>query len=184
LEHYILAICFDFGDTLVDEGTEVKNERQVTLQGDLIPGACQMLSELHARGYRLAIVSDGPVGSVDNVLRDHNLLVPFDAFAISEVLGVEKPNPRMFSHALDQLGIAPVDYGRTIMVGNNLSRDVKGANELGMVSVFLDWSPRYPKTPIDASEVPTHTIKMPLDLLSLVERLEENHDCRKGQEDP
>ena len=178
MKRYVLAICFDFGDTLVDEATEVKNERQVTLQGDLIPGTGQMLRELHTRGYRLAIVSDGPVGSVDNVLWDHGLLDLFDAIVISEALGVEKPNPRMFAHALDQLGIASEDYRRTIMVGNNLSRDVKGANELGMVSVHLDWSPRYPKTPIDTSEIPAHTIKMPLDLLSVVEHLEGNHNRR------
>ncbi len=181
MERYILAICFDFGDTLVDEATEVKNERQVTLHGDLIPGAAQMLRELHTRGYRLAIVSDGPVGNVDNVLWDHGLLDLFEAFAISEALGVDKPDPRMFVHALDQLGIAPEDYRRTLMVGNNLSRDVKGANGLGMISVFLDWSPRYPRMPGDTSEVPAHTIKMPLDLLSLVEHLEENHGPRQGR---
>ncbi|HSR29883.1 MAG TPA: HAD family hydrolase [Anaerolineae bacterium] len=183
MEHHIAAICFDFGDTLVDEATEVKNERQVTLQGDLIPGVDQMLRDLHSRGYRLAIVSDGPVGNVDNVLRSHGLLDLFEAFAISETVGVDKPNPLMFLHALDQLGIGAENYGRTVMVGNNLSRDVKGANEMGMVSVFLDWSPRYPKLPTDASEVPAHTIQMPLDLLPLVERLEENHHFREGQGD-
>jgi putative hydrolase of the HAD superfamily len=181
LEHHIAAICFDFGDTLVDEGTEVKNEQQVTLCGDLIPGADQMLRDLRTQGYRLAIVSDGPVGNVENVLRDYDLLGLFDAFAISEAVGVEKPDPRIFIHALDRLGIAPEDYGRTMMVGNNLSRDVKGANGLGMLSVFLNWSPRYPKAPVDRSEVPLHTIRMPLDLLPLVEQLEENHNHRQGR---
>jgi len=181
LKHHILAICFDFGDTLVDEATEIKNEQQVTQQGDLIPGAGQMLRELHGQGYRLAIVSDGPVGNVDNVLRAKDLVDLFEDFAISELLGVEKPDSRMYTYVLDHLGIAPEEYHRTIMVGNNLSRDVKGANRLGMISVFLDWSPRYPKTPADASEIPTHTIKMPLDLLSLVSDLEDNHDRREGQ---
>jgi HAD superfamily hydrolase (TIGR01549 family) len=182
LKRHILAICFDFGDTWVDESTEIKNERQVTQRGDLIPGAAHMLRELHRRGYRLAIVSDGPVGNVDNVLRDQGLVDLCEAFAISEVLGVEKPDPRMFRYVLDQLGIAPGDYDRTVMVGNNLSRDVKGANELGMISVFLDWSPRYPKKPLDASEIPTHAIKMPLDLLSLVEHLEDGYGQSDGQE--
>jgi putative hydrolase of the HAD superfamily len=183
LKHHILAICFDFGDTLVDEATEVKDERQVTLRGDLIPGADQMLRDLHTRGYRLAIVSDGPVGNVENVLRAYDLFDLFEVYAISAILGMEKPDPRIFLHALDYLGIAAEDYGRTVMVGNNLSRDVKGANGLGMLSVFLDWSPRYPRVPADASEVPLHTIKMPLDLLPLVEQLEENHNPREGQVD-
>ena len=39
MSHYILAICFDFGDTLVDEGSEVKDDTLTTLSGDLIPGA-------------------------------------------------------------------------------------------------------------------------------------------------
>lgn len=183
MDRYLLAICFDFGDTLVDEATEIKNERQVTLHGDLIPGAAQMLRDLRGRGYRLAIVSDGPVGSVDNVLGDEGLLDLFEAFAISEALGVDKPDPRMFVHVLDQLGIAREDYCRTIMVGNNLGRDVKGANGVGMISVFFDWSPRYPRMPVDVAEVPVHTIKKPLDLLSLVERLEDNHDHRESQGD-
>lgn len=183
MDPYLPAICFDFGDMLVDEANEVKHEWQVTLHDDLIPGAAQTLRGLHARGYRLAIVADNPVGSMDNVLRDQGLLDLIEAFAISEALGVDKPDPRMFAHALVQLGIAREDYCRTIMVGNNLGRDVKGANGVGMISVFFDWSPRYPRMPVDVAEVPVHTIKKPLDLLSLVDRLEENHDHRESQGD-
>jgi putative hydrolase of the HAD superfamily len=58
------------------------------------------------------------------------------------------------------------------MVGNYLERDVKGANALGMISVWLDWGPRRPKVPADASEVPAFTIRQPLELLQVVEQLE------------
>lgn len=182
MERHLLAICFDFGDTLVDEATEVKNERNMTLEAESIPGTDQLLREVYAQGYRLAIVSDGPVGNVDRVLADHGLLELFDSLAISEALGVNKPDPRMFVHALDQLGIDRGEYGRTIMVGNNLARDVKGANSVGMISVWLDWSPRYARVPGDPSEVPHHTINMPLDLPALVERLEQGHDGPETQE--
>jgi putative hydrolase of the HAD superfamily len=64
------------------------------------------------------------------------------------------------------------------MVGNYLSRDVKGANEVGLISVWLDWAPRRPKVPADPSEVPQYTIKMPLDLLPLIETLEAEHEAR------
>ena len=178
MSHYILAICFDFGDTLVDEGSEVKDDTLTTLSGDLIPGADRVVRELKRRGYPLALVADGKANSYYNVLTQHGLYDLFDAFAVSEQLGVEKPHPRMFVHALEQLGIAREDYGRTVMVGNYLSRDVKGANGVGMISVWLDWAPRRPKVPADPSEVPQHTIKTPLDLLPLIEALEREHEAK------
>ena len=172
MDSKILAVCFDFGDTLVDEATEVKDETDTTLQAELIPGAEEVVRELKRRGYKLALVADGRPGTYRNVLSQHGLYELFDAFAISEDLGTEKPDSLMFVHALDQLGIPANDYGRTIMVGNYLERDIKGANALGMISVWLDWAPRRPKIPKDESEIPRFTIKMPAELLQLLEKLE------------
>ncbi len=168
----LLAICFDFGDTLCDEATEVKDETGTTLRADLIPGSVEVLHALKRRGYRLALVADGRPGTYTNVLGEHGVLDLFDVLTISEQLGCEKPDARMFVHTLAALGIAPADCGRTMMVGNHLARDVKGANQVGMISVWLDWAPRRPKTPADPSEAPRYTIKAPLELLALVDCLE------------
>jgi HAD superfamily hydrolase (TIGR01549 family) len=175
MAQHILAICFDCGDTLVDEGTEIKDEHEVTQRAELIPGASETVRALKRRGYRLALVADGPTGTFRNVLPAHGLWDLFDAFAISDEVGVEKPAAPMFHHALHQLRIAPTEYGRVLMVGNNLARDVKGANDLGMISVWLDWAPRRPKVPADASEVPHYTIREPMQLLALVDELESRH---------
>ena len=180
MSHHILVICFDFGDTLIDEATEVKDETLTTLRADLIPGADSLVRELKRRGYRLALVADGRPGTYRNVLAQHDLYDLFDAVAISELVGVQKPDRRMFTHALDQLGIAEDDYGRTVMVGNYLERDVRGANAVGMISVWLDWAPRRPKVPADSSEVPQHTIHAPLDLLPLIDSLEREFKDRDG----
>ena len=172
MANYVLAVCLDCGDTLADEATEIKDETGTTLRAELIPGAAGMVRGLRQRGYKLALVADGPTGTFRNVLTQHNLYGCFDAFAISREMGVSKPHPRMFTHALAQLGIARQDYGRTVMVGNHLARDVKGANDVGMISVWLDWAPRRPKVPAGESEVPQHVIKVPLDLLRVLESLE------------
>lgn len=169
---YILAVCFDFGDTLVDEASEVKDATQTSLSGELIPGAGELLHELRRRGYQLALVADGRPGTYINVLSQHGLYGLFETFAISELLGTAKPDARMFMHALQALGIEPVHYPRTVMVGNRLERDVKGANAVGMVSVWLDWSPRYVKQPADAGERPSFTIHRPMELLPVLEQLE------------
>ena len=173
MSRYLLAICLDSGDTLVDEATEVKDAHGVTQRAELIPGAYELVLALKQRGYPLALVADGPTGTFRNVLPAHGLWDAFDAFAISGEVGVEKPDARMFRAALDQLGIAPAEYGRTLMLGNYLARDIKGANALGMISVWLDGAPRRPKIPVDASERPHYTIKQPLDLLPLLDELEQ-----------
>ena len=162
-----LAICLDYGDTLIDEGSELKDS-EISLRADLIPGADRLLHELKRRGFALALVADGPQASFVNNLGPYGLYELFDAYAISEHVGVEKPHPAIFHHALQQLGVAPADYGRVVMVGNNLERDIKGANFLGMCSVWLDWAPRRSKIPADASEQPMFTIKTPLGLLDLL----------------
>jgi FMN phosphatase YigB (HAD superfamily) len=172
MTHRILAVFLDSGDTLVDEATEVRNDTDIVIEADLIPGAAGMVHELKRRGYRLALVADGYTASFQNILGQHGLYDLFDVHAISDAIGVYKPHPDMFCYALQALGIEEADYGRVMMVGNHLARDIKGANELGILSVWLDWSPRRPKAPQDESERPRYTIKQPMDLCHLLDQIE------------
>ena len=55
MTRYLLALCFDFGDTLVDEATEVKDETLVTLRAELIPGAGQLVRLLKEQGYKTGL---------------------------------------------------------------------------------------------------------------------------------
>ena len=167
----IRAVFLDCGDTLVDEGTEEK-VGDVSLRASLIPGADALMHALKARGYALALVADGPAATFRNNLGPYQLYDLFDAYAISEEVGAHKPDAAMFLRALEQLAIPPAEYSRVVMVGNHLGRDIKGANALGLISVWLDWAPRRHKVPVDASETPDFTIKMPLELLDVLDRLE------------
>ncbi len=47
----------------------------------------------------------------------------------SEEVGVEKPDPRIFSCALNKLGLAPF---AVIMIGDSLEKDIQGATLIGM----------------------------------------------------
>ncbi|RPJ40556.1 MAG: HAD family hydrolase [Chloroflexi bacterium] len=170
--HKVRAILLDSGDTIVDEGTEIKDTNRVVQKASLIPGAAETIRTLKGMGYPLALVADGPAGTFYNVLGHYGLLPLFDALAISGLVGVEKPDPRMFLYALEKLNIPPAAYGQVLMVGNHLARDIKGANQLGLLSVWLDWAPRRTKIPADPSEQPCYTIKTPLELLALVSTLE------------
>jgi len=167
-----LIIFTDVGDTIIDEGTEVRNEPGgVVLRADCIPGAKETMLRLHAEGYTIAMVADGLVESFHNTMAQNGLDHIFAAAVISEPLETHKPDPRMFRCAMDALGLADADKARVIMVGNNLERDVVGANRFGIASVHLAWSPRYRKEPQNAEETPDFRIGSPEELYELVTRL-------------
>ncbi len=165
------VIFLDCGDTLIDEATEVRDAHDVVVRAELIPGAARMVRTLHERGYRLAMVADGLAQSFKNMMTQHGLYDCFEAMIYSECVKSLKPHPRMFLAAAGAMELGPQDFGRIVMVGNNLKRDVRGANGVGMISVHLNWSPRYAKEPADELDIPRYTIREPMELVELVERL-------------
>ena len=165
------VLFFDCGDTLIDEGTEVKDEHGISLDAELIPGGDVLIRTLAERGYTMALVADGYTDTFKNLLGKYGLYDYFSAYAISQEVGVCKPDPRMFLKVLDDLQISEEGRDNVWMIGNNLARDIKGANRLGLVSVWLDWAPRRSKIPADQWEIPNHTVKTPLEIIDLLDLL-------------
>ncbi|MCK0470219.1 HAD family hydrolase [Halalkalibacter sp. APA_J-10(15)] len=168
-----LIILMDCGDTIIDESTEIRDKNEVVTSAKVIPHADEVVQELANQGYRLALVADGLAQSFKNMLTDHNIYDCFETMIYSETIKVRKPDARMFKAALGALDLSLDDRERVVMVGNNLSRDIRGANELGITSIFLDWSPRYTNKPENEQEKPDFTIHEPRQLLSLIEQLNE-----------
>lgn len=168
-----VIVFLDCGDTIIDEGTEVRDENEVVIKADIIPGADKMVKTLHEKGYTLALVADGKAQSFKNMLIQNGLYDYFTTMIYSECIKVLKPNVRMFKAAIGALDLNEDDHYRIVMVGNNLRRDIKGANEAGITSIYLDWSPRYTKEPRDESEQPDYTINEPVELIELVDKINE-----------
>jgi HAD superfamily hydrolase (TIGR01549 family) len=168
-----VALLFDLGDTLMVEETEVKDAGSTTLRAELAPGMAEALRDFKAAGYRLALVADSRPRTPENVLRQHGLYELFDVLAVSEIVGVSKPNPGIFRAALDALAIPEADYGRVVMVGNNLERDIAGANRLGLTSILFHLNDRRRTQPITPDEVPHYTVASAAELCDLIARLEE-----------
>ena len=163
----------DIGDTIIDEGTEIRDvPGGVVHRADCLPGAKETMLALYAQGYTIAMVADGLVQSFHNTMTQHGLGHIFAAKAISEAVGAEKPDARMFQAAMDQLGLTEADKPRILMIGNNLARDIAGANAFGIRSAFLRWSPRYRHTWESAAETPDYVLDAPDELPALLERLE------------
>jgi FMN phosphatase YigB (HAD superfamily) len=172
VQRHLLALLFDLGDTIMIEETEVKDAAGTTLRADLIPGMAEALLHFKARGYPLALVADSRPHTPANVLRQHGLYDLFDYLAVSEVVGVSKPDSRIFQAALESLGIARSDYSRVAMVGNNLERDIVGANHLGLISIFFHWNDRRRSQPLTEDERPRYTVASARELVARIEAAE------------
>jgi putative hydrolase of the HAD superfamily len=170
----VKAVFVDSGDTLIDEGSQVfeAGEPDLVLSAQAIAGAARLIAEIKARGYLLALVADGREESFVNVHTQLGLWESFDVRAISEIAGFLKPHPALFREAMAKLGLRETDAGGVVFFGNNLKRDIRGGNELGMTTVWLDWVDRYDKKPDGQIEQPDYVVKAPYDLLDVIERLE------------
>ncbi|MBO7663353.1 MAG: HAD hydrolase-like protein [Clostridia bacterium] len=167
-----LIIMTDIGDTVIDEGTEQRDAAGVVTRADCIPGARETYLALHQAGFSIVMVADGLVRSFHNTMEQHGLDGIFSAWIISEEVGEDKPSPRMFAAAMKAMGLTDQDKSRIIMVGNNVLRDIRGANRFGLHSVLIDWSKRRPfdeELPEDHAE---YRIHRPEELLPLAEKLE------------
>lgn len=114
------------------------------------PDAMTTLEALRRQGYRLGLVSNAADDADVQALVDKATLRKyFDVILTSAALGIRKPNPRIFHHALDALGIPAA---KAAMVGDNLGADILGARNAGM---FAIWVRRYADTPANRDHLDT-----------------------------
>jgi FMN phosphatase YigB (HAD superfamily) len=98
------------------------------------------LAALRDRGFQLGVVTNRLWGGKPFLegMGAFHLLSYFDAekMAISADLGLRKPTPEIYLHALRAHGVAPSE---AVMVGDSLPADVVGPQNLGMLTV---WKPK------------------------------------------
>ena len=103
----IAAYCDDYARTCVDE-------------------AKPTLEALHSR-YPMVLVSNF-YGNIDAVLSEFGIRHLFQGIIESSVVGVRKPDPRIFTLGTVALGLAPAD---TLVVGDSLRKDILPAESIG-----------------------------------------------------
>lgn len=168
-----LIIFTDSGDTMIDEESQIFDSRGIVTGAEFIPGAEQVLKSLYGEGYRIALVADGELESFRNVYRENGCGHCFEQWIVSETVGHQKPHASMFDTAMEKMGLSEADKSRIVMIGNNLKKDIAGANRYGITSVWLDWSPRYYHAAEEPDWQPDYTVKTPQELYQLIHRLEE-----------
>ncbi len=104
------------------------------LWGNVRERTVETLEELRRRGYRLGVISNAD-GRAEQALQAVGLHEHFELIVDSGLVGIDKPDPRIFHHALERMGVAPQE---AVYVGDIYEIDVQGARAAGMRAILID----------------------------------------------
>jgi len=103
---------------------------------DLYPDARRSVAALEAAGYRIAVVANQPASRSAEL---HALGFEPEVLAMSDEMGVAKPDAAFFARLLELLGDPPP--GEVAYVGDRIDNDVLPAAAAGMRAVWLRRGP-------------------------------------------
>ena len=113
----------------------------------LYPHVNLTLTELLRKGLKLAVLSDAPRREAWLRLCYLQLQHTFDTVIAYEDTGFKKPHPAPYEKVLSVLKTEPRD---TLMVGDWPERDLVGARDVGMRTVFARFGFAFGRKPIGA----------------------------------
>lgn len=103
-------------------------------KGILVPRAIEALDYLRSR-YRLYILSNGFTELQTRKIQSAGIYDYFDGIVLSEDIGVNKPDRRLFDHALRMAGVAADE---ALMVGDDFDVDIAGARAAGWDQMYFN----------------------------------------------
>ena len=89
----------------------------------LFEGAIELIEDL-SKKYTLSIVTNGLTVVQERRIKKSVIAKYFKDIVISEEIGIAKPHPDIFEHAINNLGEFNKD--EILMIGDNIGSDIKG----------------------------------------------------------
>jgi putative hydrolase of the HAD superfamily len=152
-----------------DADAFIDAEHAVWRPAHAVLGSAQALLEaLRGRGIKTGIVANAwpdPGRVLRGDIASYGLTPLLDVIVLSEEVGVSKPDPEIFLHALRTIGVDPE---AAMFVGDGLVNDVQGAANVGMTTVQALWFAA-DDTPVGIE--PDFMAFTPMDVLNAVRRV-------------
>ncbi|HKU96041.1 MAG TPA: HAD family hydrolase [Vineibacter sp.] len=117
-------------DRIGDAFTEMRHQEY-----KLFPDAHDTLDQLRAMGVRLALVTNGPAHTQRAKVARFDLERRFDHIQIEGEFGKGKPEPEVYAHVMDRLGVQARECW---MIGDNVEWEVIAPQRLGMRGIWYD----------------------------------------------
>ncbi|WP_262246841.1 YjjG family noncanonical pyrimidine nucleotidase [Parapedobacter soli] len=113
---------------------------------NLFPHAHETLGYLREK-YTLHLISNGFGDASEAKITTCDLKKYFKTVVISERVGFHKPHPEIFHHAV---GNANTSIANSVMIGDSLDADVRGAQNVGMDAIYFN--PNNAEVPSDVKQ--------------------------------
>jgi putative hydrolase of the HAD superfamily len=133
----ITHICRQLGQERTDDKIELATgiRLEMTAQEVTTPrdGAIEVLSHLKSNGYKTGLISDCSTETT-RVWKDSPLKPFIDEPVFSCLVGIKKPDSRIFNMAVDRLSVKPEDC---MYVADGIGEELSGARKLGMHAIQI-----------------------------------------------
>ncbi len=125
-------INYEISDNLINE-IAVDYINYLPHFNNLLEGAIETLDYLK-NSYELHIITNGFEEVQKLKIEKSGLSKYFNVVVTSECLGIKKPNPEIFQHALSKAKALPEE---SVMIGDSYEADIEGAINIGMNTIHL-----------------------------------------------
>ena len=135
-----------------ERGREIllRAEREGAENGELLPGAAELVRFLQSRGVLCVLITNNSRRSAETILSKHPL--PFD-FVFTRDEGAAKPHPGIFHRALKEVGLPP---SQAVAIGD-AHLDVIAAHRAGIGQIIAigmpEWMSEHVPSEADYREV-------------------------------
>ena len=99
------------------------------------PDTVEALEELGTR-YRLVAVTNADAWALEHM--SANMGDPFQEMVTCDVVGVNKPSPRVFEYTLDKLALAGVEKKDILHTAQSQYHDIVPASALGFATMWIE----------------------------------------------
>ena len=142
------ALFSEFGVAADPHACAVRYMENLSIGHYFLPGAEETV-ELLSKKYRLFLASNGNASVQKGRMTSANLYRFFEKVFVSEEIGHNKPAKAYFDAAFAQ--IPGFDPAKALMVGDSLSSDIKGGNNAGIRTCWVNpgHAPRKPDIHVD-----------------------------------
>jgi putative hydrolase of the HAD superfamily len=97
------------------------------------PGAVETLRRLRDEGYLVGLITVCSE-DVETLWPESGFAGLFDAEVFSSRVGLSKPDPRIYLHCCELLGVEP---GEAVFVGDGANDELDGARRVGMGAILI-----------------------------------------------
>ncbi len=148
------AVHFSISDELIDT-LAIQYIKFMPNFNHLFDGAIDILNYLKDK-YQLHIITNGFEEVQTKKMKSSKIYHYFDQVITSESVGVKKPNPLIFEHALC---VAKATKENSIMIGDSIEADIEGAINFGVKAIYCDFENNNPKGNTFVTVSALHQIK-------------------------